>query len=173
MLARRPLLVIGVDAAEARLVRRLAEEGRLPTFARLAAESGWGTVMSPAPIGSGAVWPTFSTGQQPDVHGFFGEYAWDPAVMAFRRAEFGDFVPFWRDLAAAGRTIAVIDVPFAPVVGHERLLEVAGWGAHDWCGRLQIVGPKAHTARWETSSKWLILSRQDPLTAKVPATLSA
>ena len=139
---RRRVIAIGIDAAEGRLVRRLADEGRLPAIAKLAAEHGWGTVTSPASIGSGAVWPTFSTGDPPDVHGLFGEYMWDPEALTLRQREFAHLVPFWRDLADAGATVAVFDVPFAPLVGHERIAEIAGWGAHDWWGSRSVSPPE-------------------------------
>jgi predicted AlkP superfamily phosphohydrolase/phosphomutase len=138
--APSPVLAIGIDAAEAQLLRRLAGEGRLPAISALASVSGWGTVQSSAAIGSGSVWPTFMTGHLPHVHGCFGEYGWDPARMTLVREAHGHLRPFWIDLAAAGHTVAVVDVPFAPVVGREHLIEVANWGAHDWWGdNLQVL----------------------------------
>jgi predicted AlkP superfamily phosphohydrolase/phosphomutase len=135
------VIAIAIDAAEGRLVRRLAAEGHLPAIARLAGDGRWGTVRSPAALGSGAVWPTFITGEGPDCHGVFGEWAWDPAAMRLKRPSFDHLDPFWRRLADAGARVAVVDVPFAPVVGHARLVEVADWGAHDWLGGTTIVEP--------------------------------
>lgn len=136
-----PVLALAIDAAEARLVQRLASEGHLPAIARLMERGRWGEVRAPADIGSGSVWPTFSTGLAPEQHGVFGEHAWDPDAMRLRRPDFGHLDPFWRGLAEAGRRVAVVDVPFAPVVGHDRLVEIADWGAHDWFGAAPVVRP--------------------------------
>ncbi len=141
MPARRPVIAIGIDAADGRLVRRLAGEGRLPAIASLAARGRWGGITSPSPIGSGAVWPTFITGEPPDRHGLFGEYAWAADRMALERPSFASLVPFWASLAAAHRTVAVIDVPFAPVRRQRGLIEIADWGAHDWLGGQRQVHP--------------------------------
>lgn len=139
--ASSPVLALAIDAAEPRLVRRLAAEGHLPALARLMGAGRWGTVRSPAPIGSGAVWPTFTAGQPPDRHGLYGEYAWDPERMRPRRPTFDHLDPFWRRLAEDGRRVAVVDVPFAPILGRDRLVEVADWGAHDWFGGVRVVRP--------------------------------
>lgn len=136
-------LAIGIDAADGRLVRRLAGEGHLPSLARLAAHGRWGTVTSPAPLGSGAVWPTFTTGLPPEAHGLYGEYAWDASAMRLRRPSFDQLDPFWRRMVDAGSRVAVVDVPFAPVLGHTRLVEIADWGAHDWMGGATVVRPAA------------------------------
>lgn len=140
MLAQ-PVVAIAIDAAERRVIQRLAAEGRLPALARLLETGRWGTVRAPADIGSGAVWPTFTTGDPPDRHGIFGEYSWDAAGMALRRPTVDHLEPFWRGLAERGRRVTVVDVPFAPVLGHERLVEIADWGAHDWFGGAPVVRP--------------------------------
>jgi predicted AlkP superfamily phosphohydrolase/phosphomutase len=143
MAAGRPVIAIAIDAAEGRLVHRLAAEGHVPAIARLVSDGRLGTVRSPAGLGSGAVWPTFVAGEGPDRHGLFGEWAWDPAAMRLQRPSFEHLDPFWRRLADAGVRVAVVDVPFAPIVGHERLAEVADWGAHDWLGGATVVEPAA------------------------------
>jgi hypothetical protein len=67
--------------------------------------------------------------------------------MTLGRRGHAHLSPFWRDLAEAGLTVAVVDVPFAPVVGHENLIEIADWGAHDWCGNgVQVRPPAIETA---------------------------
>lgn len=135
------VVAIGLDAADGRLVRRLMAEGRMPALARLAAAGRWGTVTSPAPIGSGAVWPTFFTGLDPDRHGLFGEFNWHADRMTLERPSFAHLVPFWSHLAQEGGRATVLDVPFAPVIGHDNLVEVADWGAHDWLGGRRVVRP--------------------------------
>lgn len=140
--ARRPLLAIGIDAAEGRLVRHLIAEGRLPSLARLVASGRWGRVASPATVGSGAVWPTFVSGMAPDEHGLFGEFAWNADAMGLERPAFETLAPFWRQLTGPDRTVAVVDVPFAPVTtGQPGLVEISDWGAHDWMGGRRVIQP--------------------------------
>ena len=75
------VLAIGIDAAEANFVRQLIDLGELPALKSLLADekSGkWLTVRSPAHIGSGAVWPTFMTAEEPNAHGMYSEWSWRP-----------------------------------------------------------------------------------------------
>ena len=53
------VLAIGIDAAEPTLVSRLIEQNEMPVLKALLDGGQWLRVQSPAPIGSGAVWPTF------------------------------------------------------------------------------------------------------------------
>jgi predicted AlkP superfamily phosphohydrolase/phosphomutase len=132
-------LVIGLDAAEPSLVRQLMEQGEMPALKSLLARGAWRRVHSPADIGSGAVWPTFITGEDPKVHGIYGEWAWQPHLMNINRYTGRHLTPFWQSLAQRGATIGVLDVPFAPIVGLPAGFEVSEWGAHDALeGRMQL-----------------------------------
>ena len=74
-------LAIGIDAAEGSLVKRLMDEGALPALRSLLGDDAsgrWLTVRSTAHIGSGTVWPTFITGDDPTVHGIYSEWRWRP-----------------------------------------------------------------------------------------------
>ncbi|MGE0705909.1 MAG: alkaline phosphatase family protein [Vicinamibacterales bacterium] len=146
-MSRCRVVAIGLDAAEQRLVQRLIEAGEMPVLARLAAAGVSGRVSSPAPIGSGAVWPTFITGTEPDVHGLFGEHSWNAATMALEPPRFQHLEPFWRRLAAEGARVSVLDVPFAPVSDHPAIVDVADWGAHDWLGGRRMIRPAEIEAR--------------------------
>jgi predicted AlkP superfamily phosphohydrolase/phosphomutase len=136
------VLAIGIDAAEPTLVRQLLERGDLPVLRALAAEGVWGRVSSPAPIASGAVWPTFITGRAPAEHGLYGEWVWRPDTMSLVRPSWDHFDPFWRVDASQGRTVTIFDVPFAPLLGIPGCNEVLDWGAHDYLkGRLEVSPP--------------------------------
>lgn len=137
---RPTLIAIGIDAAEPTFVRRHLEQGDLPELRRLAAEGLWGSVVSPAPIGSGAVWPTFLTGRRPVEHGLHGEWVWRPDTMDLGPLSWDHLDPFWRSDAGRGRRVAVLDVPFAPLLDAPGCVEVLDWGAHDLLGgRLQVA----------------------------------
>ena len=125
------MLAIGIDAAESTLVRSMIEQNELPALGSLLAEGKWLEVRSPSLIGSGAVWPTFLTGEEPTAHGIYSEWKWLPETMNLRRYEGHHLTPFWRSLAQQGVSIGVLDVPFAPPVGITRGFEVCEWWAHD------------------------------------------
>ncbi|TML76196.1 MAG: alkaline phosphatase family protein, partial [Actinobacteria bacterium] len=78
----RPVLAIGIDAAEATQVRRLVADGVLPNLGALGAEGAWFDLFAHADLGSAAGWPTFVTGTPPDVHGLYCDWLWDPERMA-------------------------------------------------------------------------------------------
>jgi predicted AlkP superfamily phosphohydrolase/phosphomutase len=135
---RRPVVAIGIDAAEPTLVRRLIDRGDLPVLRSLAAEGVWGPVLSPARISSGAVWPTFMTGRPPAEHGVYGEWLWRPDTMGLARRTWDHLEPFWK----VGRTVTILDVPFAPRLDRPGCTEVLDWGAHDFFkGRLEVSPP--------------------------------
>ena len=79
------MLAFAVDAAEPTLIRRMIEQDEMPALKSLLSEGKWMSVKSPADIGSGSVWPSFLTGEDPTVHGVYGEWCWDPDLMGIER----------------------------------------------------------------------------------------
>lgn len=135
----RKVLAIGMDAAEPSLVRRMIEDGELPALRRLLDEGAWSSVRSPAHIGSGAVWPTFTTGLDPQEHGIHSDWSWQPGSMRLARVRCDQLVPFWTALAREGLRVGVMDVPFAPPVSAGEGFEISEWGAHDPLeGRMRV-----------------------------------
>jgi predicted AlkP superfamily phosphohydrolase/phosphomutase len=135
------VLAIGVDAAESTLVRQMIEQDELPSLGSLLAEGRWLEVRSPSPIGSGTVWPTFLTGEEPATHGIYSEWKWLPESMSLRRYEGHHLTPFWKAWAEQGVSVGVFDVPFAPPIGITRGFEVCEWWAHDSTATGLQVGP--------------------------------
>ncbi|MEO8436199.1 MAG: alkaline phosphatase family protein, partial [Pyrinomonadaceae bacterium] len=137
------VLVVTLDAAEPTLIRRLIDQGRMPTLRSLLAQGRWSRVDSPASIGSGAVWPTFMTGQPPSSHGVYGEWAWQPATMSLQRFSGEGLTPFWKEMTAAGVKVGVLDVPFAPMLNLAEGFELMEWGPHDTIRGHVQAGPGA------------------------------
>jgi predicted AlkP superfamily phosphohydrolase/phosphomutase len=135
------VLAIGIDAAESTLVRQMIEQNELPALASLLAEGKWLEVRSPSLIGSGTVWPTFLTAEEPTVHGIYSEWKWLPETMNLRRYEGHHLTPFWQSLAQQGISIGVLDVPFAPPTGITNGFEVCEWWAHDSTAAGLRAGP--------------------------------
>jgi len=137
------VLAIAVDAAEPSLIRQMIIEDELPFLKSLLAEGKMLEVRAPADIGSGAVWPTFITGEDPREHGIYGEWCWQPASMSLTRYQGRDLVPFWKTLDAAGITVGILDIPFMPVLGLDAGFEISEWAPHDVIeGRLKFAPDK-------------------------------
>lgn len=127
----RRVLAIGLDAAEPSLIRGQVEAGGMPVLGRMLEEGAWSRVISPAPIGSGTVWPTFFTGTEPATHGTHSDWCWRPSQMSLARYDAQRVTPFWKSLSDEGVRVGVLDVPFAPLVGLRQGFEISEWGAHD------------------------------------------
>lgn len=136
------VLAIGIDAAEPALVRKLVDDGELPSLKGLLTRGAWGEVRSPADIGSGAVWPTFMTGKSPLDHGVYSVLPWDSRAMCLVRLTTDHLTPFWEALSRQGYAVGILDVPFAPVIGLERGIEISEWGAHDRMRGHLVVSPR-------------------------------
>ena len=135
------VLAIGIDAAETTLVKQLIEQNEMPVLKALLDEGQWLRVQSPAPIGSGAVWPTFMTGVEPITHGIYSEWRWQPDVMGLSRYNGRHLTPFWKAQAQHTR-VGIFDVPFALPIGISEGFEVSEWWAHDSTGAGLQGGPK-------------------------------
>lgn len=125
------MLAIGLDAAEPKLVRKLIDQGQMPTLERLLATGRWMAVESSAYLGSGSVWPTFISGEDAEVHGVYGEWLWQPETMDIGRYSGNNLTPFWKDLSDRGVSVGILDVPFMPMIGVTNGFEISEWGAHD------------------------------------------
>jgi predicted AlkP superfamily phosphohydrolase/phosphomutase len=141
--SRRPVLAIGIDAAEATQVRSLAADGSLPNLGALGREGAWLDLSAHADLSSAAVWPTFLTGTPPDVHGLYCDWLWDPERMGVRVWE--PCVPFWARLGSGPR-VGAFDVPLAAPSGTATAFEICGWGPRLPADRLEAISPESAAA---------------------------
>jgi predicted AlkP superfamily phosphohydrolase/phosphomutase len=126
------VLALGMDAAQASLVRGLVDQGELPGLAALLEHGSWSRVAGPASIGSGAVWPTVISGREPWEHGWYFEWGWRPGEMRIARAaERRPVTPFWHELDREGVSVGVIDVPFTRPASLSHSFELVEWGCHE------------------------------------------
>ncbi len=129
------LLVIGIDAAEATLLERWAEEGHLPTVSRLLAEGARRELSNSMNTLPGAIWPEITTGRSGGKLGHF----YHPRQIHTGEADFrplaaDDIDPrqyFWNVASDAGCRVAVVDVP--QVIPYDRMngVQLLEWGCHD------------------------------------------
>jgi predicted AlkP superfamily phosphohydrolase/phosphomutase len=137
------VIAIGLDATSPQFVRKLIEQNQMPVLQELISAGKWMSVESTARIGSGSVWPTFITGQDPQVHGAYGEWLWHPDTMKLSRYSGTNLRPFWSDLVDEGLSVGILDVPFMPMVGLSDGFEISEWGAHDVVEGKTRVSPES------------------------------
>ncbi len=68
---RTPVVVVGIDGGEWKVIHQLWEKGKLPAMKRLHDEGAWadlGTAFGISPV----IWTTIATGRTPDDHGITG-----------------------------------------------------------------------------------------------------
>jgi predicted AlkP superfamily phosphohydrolase/phosphomutase len=124
---------LALDAASKDLVLEWSDEGLLPTFRSLFETASWGTTVNAPGLYTGSVWPSLWTGVSPGRHGcYYGEQL-KPGTY-----DVEDFLghdvkrePFWNALGRAGRRVALLDVPKAPLCEGLNGLQVVEWGTHD------------------------------------------
>ncbi len=126
------VLVIGLDAAEASLLRAWAREGYLPTMRRLL-ETGHATdLVSPANHFPDVVWPILYTSRGPGRISPYFFILPDPAAGTLQLVhhELSGAEPFWRTASRCGKSCAVIDAPKIgpqPPIGG---IQLVNWGGH-------------------------------------------
>jgi predicted AlkP superfamily phosphohydrolase/phosphomutase len=154
------VLVIGFDGMDPLLARQWMDEGRLPTFAKLASRAGFSTLGTSVPPQSPVAWSNFITGMDPGGHGIFDfihrdpksylpflstskadtpDRFWKIGGYKFPRGEAGMRLlrkgkAFWEMLAEHGVPATIFCVPsnFPPVPGPFRSL--SGMGTPDLLG---------------------------------------
>jgi predicted AlkP superfamily phosphohydrolase/phosphomutase len=128
------VLLIGVDAGSAPLVREWAAAGVLPTFQRLLAHGLVGDTRSLEGFFVGSTWPSFYTGVTPARHGISSLVQLRVGSYDLFRCYTGEFVkrePFWNHLSRAGRRVAICDVPLSGVSEGLNGIQLVEWGSHD------------------------------------------
>lgn len=137
----RRVVCIGLDACDPATVARLAAAGRLPALGRLLEGGIRIPVRNDPAFVVAACWPSFATGLRPEHHGYHGWATLVPGSYAMRDLAPEDVrgTPFWETLGAAGRRVAVVDVPRSRCAPALHGLQVVEWGSHDRLGGLRTT----------------------------------
>ncbi|MBD2463367.1 alkaline phosphatase family protein [Oscillatoria sp. FACHB-1407] len=127
------VLMIGIDAADQRLIRLWARDGLLPTFKILLEQATWGITTNPIGFYVGAVWPSFSTGLSPVRHGRYCYTQLGPGSYKTFKTQVTDVKgePFWKTLSDAGRRVGIVDVPKTFLTPNLNGIQIVDWGTHD------------------------------------------
>ena len=133
MIARPPVVMIGLDAFDPGLARQFAASGDLPTLARLFERGAHSRVVNPFGLFVGAVWVSFASAQRVERHGFhcWEEIDVDTYDRRLRPPRPDRYDAFWTQIGEAGPRVAAIDVPHSRAPARLNGIEIAEWGCHD------------------------------------------
>ena len=126
-------MVVGFDAMDHNLAREFAEQGHMPTYARLLGEAQHAPINNPVGFVVGGVWPSFWSGRWPGAHGRHCYVQLIPGTYEFVTVypDTIDGVPFWQKIGERGFRVGNFDVPFSdPIEGLDGL-QIIDWGSHD------------------------------------------
>lgn len=77
----KKLIILGIDGMDPQLLRQFMAEGKMPSFAALAARGSFLPLQTSIPPQSPVAWANFITGMNPGGHGIFDFIHRDPATM--------------------------------------------------------------------------------------------
>jgi predicted AlkP superfamily phosphohydrolase/phosphomutase len=128
------ILFLAVCAGERDLIVQWARAGVLPTFRSLLDKGLVGHTQSVPGLYVQCNWPAFYTGTGPAKQGIHSWSQLKPGSYEFYRAYTPDNVkstPFWDHLSAAGRRVAILDIPHSGPSLRINGIQLVEWGAHD------------------------------------------
>src|SRR5262245_61800683 len=134
MTSRNSRRVLMIGLASMGIEYLMSALGSLPNLRRLFEDGQLKRLDSPADLLSASVWPTFSTGRSPGVHGHYYPMQWDPSTMRLRRvsADWLGFEPWWYDLGRRGVPVTTLDVQVLCTSSAAPGIEVVNWGAQSF-----------------------------------------
>ncbi|MCH9646873.1 MAG: alkaline phosphatase family protein [Deltaproteobacteria bacterium] len=104
---RRPLLILGIDGGEWKVIRRMWEQGRLPHLKALSEKgvtASLGTSYTMSPV----IWTTIATGLRPEEHGIEDFVVSTPNGNVPVSSSLRRVPALWNMLSRAGRKVAVL-----------------------------------------------------------------
>jgi predicted AlkP superfamily phosphohydrolase/phosphomutase len=104
---RSPLIVIGVDGGEWKVIHRLWSEGKLPNLKALA-DRGVSATLRTAYNSSPVIWTTIATGVVPEVHGITDFVVATPQGDVPISSDVRKVPALWNMLSRTGRRVAVL-----------------------------------------------------------------
>jgi predicted AlkP superfamily phosphohydrolase/phosphomutase len=130
-MAKRPVLAIGLDAAEPSLVERWMAQGYLPALARLRALGVYGRLRNFQTFVSETAWTTFLTGCRPEQTGFWTHHRFREDSYGIDPVEVYDFEKYPPFYALGDQyRVAVFDLPKTTLSDRVNGLQVLAWGEH-------------------------------------------
>lgn len=130
---RRRVFLLGLDGATFTLLRPWADEGHLPTLARLMAGGTWGVLRSTVPPVTPVAWASIVTGVYPGKHGVFSFFTTRPGSYESEVISSHDRrrPAIWNLLGLAGLRSIAVDIPFTYPPEVIDGIMIAGMGTPD------------------------------------------
>lgn len=129
---RSPLVILGFDAGDPRLLRRWAAEGHLPTLASIMERGCWAQTSSPELMLEHGAWVSIFSGISRARHGFYyfrqlnpGSYDLQLTYGAALNA-----LPFWNSWRNGSKRAVVVDIPEVALSPEVPGLQIANWAIH-------------------------------------------
>ena len=127
----KPVIAIGLDAANTDLIEAWMDAGQLPVMAGLREEGAWGRLQNFGSFRAETPWTTFLTGRSPRSTGYYGPIKYRADAYQIERIQAYDFAEHEPFYAMAGDArVCVFDMPQAPLSEQVSGAQVLAWGAH-------------------------------------------
>jgi predicted AlkP superfamily phosphohydrolase/phosphomutase len=139
---KTPTIVIGLDAAEPRLIEQWMTEGYLPNLSQISQLGTYSRLNNtvnycgvPTEYSTTEpLWATFSTGCRADTLGYWDTVSYNPANYGIvcdvvkSGYDYQEYSPFY----ALGEDykVAVLDVPVGTLADEVNGIQILGWGGH-------------------------------------------
>jgi predicted AlkP superfamily phosphohydrolase/phosphomutase len=139
---KRPVIAIGLDAAEPRLIEQWMFEGYLPNISNLSQQGTYGRLNNTVNYGDRVaeysttepLWATFNTGCRADKLGYWDTTGYNPenyeidcdlVASGYNYREYPPFYALGEDYK-----VAVLDVPVTVLSDRVHGMQILGWGGH-------------------------------------------
>jgi predicted AlkP superfamily phosphohydrolase/phosphomutase len=139
---RQPVIAIGLDAAEPRLLEQWMSEGYLPNITKLSQQGTYGRLNNtvnyenrPTEYSTTEpLWATFGTGCRADKLGYWDTVSYNPknyeitcdvVASGYNYREYPPFYALGEDYK-----VAVLDVPVSALSDRVNGVQILGWGGH-------------------------------------------
>jgi predicted AlkP superfamily phosphohydrolase/phosphomutase len=142
---RTRTVLIELDSAASDLLIEGCDRGTFPNLAALRDRGAWGMVAGLPGFGSGALWPSVSSGVTPAKHGRYFYKQFDPSTYQVELFDpnRGCATPVWDVISAAGGRVALFDAPQAILSETLNGIQTVDWLVHDVVyGRLATSPPE-------------------------------
>ncbi|NEP49271.1 MAG: nucleotide pyrophosphatase [Moorea sp. SIO3C2] len=128
---KKPVIAIGLDAAEPSVIEKWMSQGHLQTMRRLRDQGTYGRLKNFEAFSAETPWTTFLTGCSPEKTGFWSFLGFREGTYDFYTKaayDYNEYSPFY----ALGEDyrVAVFDMPQARLSDKVNGLQVLAWGAH-------------------------------------------
>lgn len=129
----QPLVILGLDVGDPRLIEQMVREGTLPNIRSLIDRGMWGRIGGPEMLCEHGIWTGIFSGLSRRQHGYHYFRQLQPRSYTLQAIK-GPDVPapsFWEHLKQSGKSVAIIDPPDVdPVLGLPGS-QISHWAVHD------------------------------------------